>query len=159
MNYNVWPCVDLVVLCIRDAGHLCNMLEKEKVQAWGVAPNKSSAQPEMLGMGCVKVLFSGFLNVTLVNMQAAVAAFETNEALRNGIGAGKDGFSKKEHFVPSLQHVQDMLKAFSIEQANEFTEIMGQGQMYKWTMGSGDCLVIPPGHLCFPLHKHSMDVK
>ena len=66
------------------------MLGQGSLTAWGVAPNKNSAQPELLGFG------------------AGAAVFEQNPELRNNISI--------EGTHVSLKNLQDMLFALTIQQ-------------------------------------------
>ena len=84
------------------------MLGQGSVTAWGVAPNKNSAQSELLGFGAVKVQMTGFLNTLLAKIEAAAAVFEQKPELRNNISI------KGTHV--SLKNLQDMLIALTIQQ-------------------------------------------
>ena len=84
------------------------MLGQGSVTAWGVAPNKNSAQPELLGFGAVKFQMTGFLSTLLVKIEAAAAVFEQKPGLRNNISI--------EGTHVSLKNLQDMLIALTIQQ-------------------------------------------
>ena len=84
------------------------MLGQGSVTAWGVAPNKNSAQPELLGFGAVKVQMTGFLNTLLVKIEAGAAVLEQNPELRTNISI--------EGTHVSLKNLQDMLLALTIQQ-------------------------------------------
>ena len=51
----------------------------DSAQAWGMAPNRGNAQPEMLGLGAVKMQVTGFLNVIVSKMDAAIAVLEADK--------------------------------------------------------------------------------
>ena len=130
---------------IYDAGQLASMFCSESSQAWGMAPNKGIVQPEMLGFGAVKMQATGFLSLVIIKMDAAIAVFAANKDLQNDVINDSNGSQDR---TPLLGDIQEMLRHLSPTQITTFTEAMGDGTIYKWTMGAGDTLIVPPGYMC-----------
>ena len=142
----------VVLVSVHYAGHLAGMIGVDSSQSWGMAPNRGDIQPEMLGLGAVKMQVTGFLSVTVIKMDAAIAVLEADKELRNDVHKHSDG----EHYIPTLADVQEMLRLLSPPQITTFTVAMGDNTMYKVTLGAGDTLIAPPGFLfVFSLLSHT----
>ena len=129
------------------------MFCQESSQAWGMAPNKCTTQPEMLGFGAVKVQASGFLSLITLKMDAAIQVFGANKDLQNNLLKDSDGNI-------TLADLPEMLRNLSPTQITTFTQAMPDCTIYKWTMGSGDTLVLPPGYMCsFSSLTHMQRIK
>ena len=81
------------------------MLGKSRISAWGIAPNRHLALPDILGFGVCKVQCSGFACFIAMDVEKCAAACEQMPELR----PGRDGE------VVSVKLVSDMIKALQIE--------------------------------------------
>ena len=111
------------------------------VTGWRIAPNRFAVQPDLLCLGTVKMVVSGFLKVVMLKAETAIAVFTDNEELQNGQLHGEDGQPI------SLMAMQDMVKNLKQDQVRLFIEKMA-GNLFHCTMGAGSVIVSPPGFSC-----------
>jgi len=123
--------------------HMEQMFGAESISAWGIAPNRAQALPEVLGFGVAKVQCCGFSNLIVMNCLKCVDVFERNPDLRNGV-----------HGVPlTVTIVSDLVKGLQQNQIGTFAGAMGPDTIYKTTLGTGSMVIIPPGALKNMLNK------
>ena len=115
-------------------GHLEGMFLGESISGWGMAPNKSSIQPDCLGLGTVRCQASGFLKVILLHATTAVTVFKENEDLQNSVEG-----------PVTLQSIQEMVKALTMDQAATFVTKMAADTIYQCTLGVGTVIVCAAG--------------
>ena len=101
----------------------------ESISGWGMAPNKSSIQPDCLGLGTVRCQASGFLKVFFLHATTAVTVFKENEDLQNSVEG-----------PVTLQSIQEMVKALTMDQAATAAETI-----YQCTLGVGTVIVCAAG--------------
>ena len=121
-----------------NAGHIDGMFGDGAVTGWGVAPNRFAAQPDLLCLGAVKMVVTGFLKVVMLKAETAIAVFANNMELRNGQLDGEDGEAI------SLMAMQDMVKSLKPDQVQLFIGKMA-GDIFHCTLGAGSVVISPPG--------------
>jgi len=122
-----------------NAGHIDGMFGDGAVTGWGISPNRFAVQPDLLCLGTVKVVVSGFLKVVMLKAETAIAVFTDNVGLRNG--------DLQDGQPISLVAMQDMVKNLKQDQVQLFIEKMA-GNLFHCTMGVGSVIVSPPGFSC-----------
>ena len=138
---NIIACVMFFMMCTLpndNAGHLESMLGDGTVTAWGIAPNRFAVQPDLLCLGSVKMVDSGFLKVVVFKAESAIAIFTNNTELQNGQLDREDGQAI------SLFAMQDMVKHLKKDQVPVFIQKMAD-DIFHCTLGAGSVLVLPPG--------------
>ena len=117
--------------------HMEQMFGAESISAWGIAPNRSQALPEILGFGVFKVQCCGFCNLIVMDFLKCAEVFEQNPDLRNGF----DGV-----FL-TVTMISDLVKGLQQKQIGTFAAAMAPNAIYKTTLGAGSMVIIPPGAL------------
>ena len=138
---NIIACVMFVIMCTLpndNAGHLESTFGDGSVTGWGIAPNRFAVQPDLLCLGSVKVVVTGFLKVVVFKAESAIAVFTDNPELQNGQLDGEDGQAI------SLFAMQDMVKHLKKDQVPVFIQKMAD-DMFHCTLGAGSIIVSPPG--------------
>ena len=115
------------------AGHLEGIFCKGALGAWGMAPNRSSIQPDFLGFATIRCQATGFLKIMLVKALDLVTLLTNEKEMRNGIE------EVNLHTIPSI------IKQLSEVQADQLAQKMPKQCVFQCTMGVGSIIIVPPG--------------